>query len=133
MTIHCAWELQQAIFAALDGDATLSNMITGVFDHVPQDAEYPYVTIGDMRSSDLSTKTTQAAEIDVTINTYTRSKGSKANLDILARINELLHDAELTLATCTLVSLRFASSEVTRRSDGFTYQGIVRFRAVVQV
>lgn len=133
MTINCIWELQQAIYAALDGDAALGNMITGIFDHVPQDTGYPYVTIGEMRAKDYSTKTTQGAEIDVTVNVISRDKGSKTCLDILARIHDLLHDADLALATCTLVSIRFTSTEINRRADGLTYQGINRFRAIVQV
>ena len=133
MSVNCVWELQKAIYAVLDGDSILSNLVTGIFDHVPQDTEYPYVTIGEMRAIDYSTKTTSGAEVDITVNTFARDKGSKSNIDIMSRIYNLLHDSNLTLTTCSLINMRFVSNEVISRQDGLTYQGIQRFRAVIQV
>lgn len=132
MTVKCVWELQQAIYAALNGDATLGAMINGVFDHVPQDTEYPYVTIGEMRASDYSTKTTAGVQIDFSVNVYSRGKGSKSCLDIITRVNDLLHDVDLTLATCEHINTRFVSSDIIRRPDGLTYHGVINFRVVVQ-
>jgi hypothetical protein len=70
--------------------------------------------------------------VNVIVNTFSRGKGSKEALDIVDRVNVLLHDTNLSLATCTLVNLRQISSEISRRPDGLTYQGIIRFRAVVE-
>jgi hypothetical protein len=43
-----------------------------------------------------------------------------------------LHDAALTLSGHRLVNLRHELSEARRESDGDTYHGIVRFRAVTE-
>lgn len=39
-------EIQTAVQAKLLGDATLSGMITGVFDQVPQNKPLPYISYG---------------------------------------------------------------------------------------
>ena len=51
---------------------------------------------------------------------------------ILARICAVLHLAELTLDGQTLVDLRFVTSQVIRESDGETFHGIARYRAVTE-
>jgi hypothetical protein len=44
-----------------------------------------------------------------------------------------LHDQDLTLSGHRLVNLRHESSEARRDSDGETFHGIARFRAVTEV
>lgn len=110
----------------------MNQICTGIFDFVPQETEYPYITIGEMRSSDISTKTNTAIDVDVDVNVYSRDKGSKESLDILEQVYQILHDASLSLGSSSLTNLRFSSSEIIRQPDGLTYLGISRFRAVVE-
>ena len=56
MTVDCLWELQKAVFTALDGDGTLSGLVTGVYSHVAQDTAFPYVKFADIKVTDWSTK-----------------------------------------------------------------------------
>lgn len=42
-----AWPIQVAMHARATGDAALSAAVTGVYDHVPESAALPYVTIGE--------------------------------------------------------------------------------------
>ncbi len=44
-----------------------------------------------------------------------------------------LHDQDLTLAGHRLINLRHEFSEARRDSDGETFHGIARFRAVTEV
>jgi hypothetical protein len=127
--------LQKAIFAALAADAELAALIGDpprVYDDPPGASALPAVQIGDGLESDWSTQTEKGAEHDLTIHVWSRGGGRKEARMILARICGVLHVAELTVDDNTLINLRFVSSQVVRESDGETYHGIARYRAVTE-
>lgn len=125
-------ELQKAVFTRLNTDATLSAMVTGVFDFVPQGTEYPYATIGTIAAKDWSTATTVGLEAKVEIEVFSRGRGRKETLDIIQCIRVLLHQASLTVTGHTLVDIFFTESEVAQQRDGLTYRGTITFKARVQ-
>ncbi len=49
---------------------------------------------------------------------------------ILSAVYDALHDAALTVTGHDLINIRFVFADAFRRSDGETYQGVARFRAV---
>ena len=51
---------------------------------------------------------------------------------ILARICGVLHLAALDVDDNALVNLRFVNSQIVRESDGETYHGVARYRAVTE-
>jgi hypothetical protein len=130
-----AWPLQKAIFAALAGDATLAHLIGDpprIYDDAPGGAVLPYVQIGDGSESDWGTMTETCAEHLLTLHVWSRAGGRMEARAILATIYDVLHDAALTIESNLLVNLRFALSQVWRESDGETYHGIARYRAVTE-
>ena len=124
-------ELQKSIFNALDGDSTLQNLVTDVYDFVPESTAFPYVKIGEETSLDNGTKTLQGNEHTLVIHTFSRYRGSKEVKEIMSRIYALLHESSLSVSGASLVNLRFEFSDVIKENDGFTSHGIQRFRAVV--
>ena len=70
-------ELQKSIFNALDGDSTLQNLVTDVYDFVPENTVFPYVKVGEETSLDNGTKTLQGNEHTLVIHTFSRYRGSK--------------------------------------------------------
>ena len=50
----------------------------------------------------------------------------------MGAVHGALHDADLTLEGFHLVNLRFQSGETRRESDGATWRGTIRFRAVTE-
>lgn len=132
MTAAAIWELQQALFTALDEDATLSGLISGVFDFVPQDTAFPYVVLERFDGEDWSTSTTEGCKIRCVVTSFSREGGKEETLSIMERIKELLHDADLSLTGYDLVNLRGLSGDVALESDGITYRGMQRFIATVQ-
>lgn len=125
--------LQAAVYAALSGDATLSGMVEGVFDVVPEATDYPFIVIGESESRDASTSSGEAEVIDLFIRVYSDGAGKKTVQDVMARVSTLLHDAALTLSGgYDLANLRFASSAVQTARDGLSHNGLMRFRAVVE-
>ena len=129
------WPLQKAIFAALGVDATLATLIGDpprIYDDPPGEAALPYVQIGDGTESDWGTSTDEGAEHQLTIHVWSRAAGRMEARAVLAAIHGALHDAVLTLESNSLVNLRFALSQVWRESDGETYHGMARYRAVTE-
>ena len=124
-------ELQKSIFNRLDGDSTLQNLVTDVYDFVPENTAFPYVKVGEETSLDNGTKTLQGNEHTLVIHTFSRYRGSKEVKEIMSRIYALLHESSLSVTGASLVNLRFEFSDVIKENDGFTSHGLQRFRAVV--
>lgn len=129
-----SFALQQAVFAALTGSATLVTLLGGakVYDDVPQRTAYPYVTIGQSIARDWSTASDEGHEHILTFHVWSDAAGRKAIHEIMAAVRAALHDEALTLAGYRLVNLRHELSEARRDSDGETYHGLTRYRAVTE-
>lgn len=124
--------LQAALHECLSGDATLGALLNGVFDFVPAKTAYPYMTIGDMSSSDVSAVEAVLTQIDVVLHVYSRGRGRKEAGDIMQRILQILPDNLAELEDFRLVSMRHIGSDVRLESDGLSYHARMRWRAVVQ-
>ncbi|MBV8938964.1 MAG: DUF3168 domain-containing protein [Alphaproteobacteria bacterium] len=124
--------LQQAVFQTLSNDATLSGMVSGVYDFVPQAVSYPYVTLGEAAAHDWSTGTLAGVDYLLAFHVYSRSGGRTEALNIMARLYVLLHQASLAVSGQSLIALRFAGSRIQLQPDGATYQGVIQFHALVE-
>jgi hypothetical protein len=126
-----SWELQQAIYNALTGDATLMGMVQGVHDHVPQGAAFPYVTVGEGSARPWRAVGLDGVETTLILHVWSRERGRKQAKQIMAEIHRILDDADLTLSGHVLVSLRFEYSHTVLDADGVTYHGIARYHAMI--
>lgn len=124
--------LQAALYSRLSGDAALMTLVTGVYDFVPADAAYPYVTLGEMSGEDASTATTAGMRFNFSLRVYSREAGRKKTAQIMERIHTLLHLVNISVSGQSLVMLRLESSDITLGNDGLTYVGSLRFRAIVE-
>ena len=126
--------LQAAILSALTGHAPLVALLAGprVYDDVPPNAQYPYLTFGQSSQRDWSTGTEEGAEHLVTIHVWSRAAGRRQVHDIAAAIHAAVHDRPLALTGYRLVNLRHEFSESRRDGDGETYRGVIRYRAVTE-
>jgi len=130
-----SFALQQAVYAKLTATAALTTLLGGqrVYDEVPVRAEFPYVSFGPGFERDWATGSEAGSEHTMTLHVYSRAHGRKEVDDVLALLREALHDLPLTLSGHRLVNLRHEASDARRESDGVTYRGIARFRAVTEV
>jgi hypothetical protein len=129
-----AADLQKALFAALNGDAALAALLGGekVFDRVPDKAAFPYVTFGRTSIFDWSTGTEIGTEQLCTLHVWSKAKGRKEALDIMAAMQARLEQAPLELAGHHLVNFRFEFAEVLFHDEQAAYHGLLRFRAVIE-
>lgn len=131
MTYFSHFTLQQSIYQVLIADTTLMSLISGVFDHVPQDTAYPFVTIGEAQIRDWSNVERQGTEQQITLRVWSREAGRKQASGIMERIVTVLNNASLTVSGQTLRHLRFVSSNILLQDDGLTMRGTLVFRALL--
>jgi hypothetical protein len=129
-----SWALQRGVYQALAGSLDLTTLLGGVrvYDHAPQAAPYPFITLGQSVVRDWSTGTEDGAEHDLTLHVWSRSGSKKQVLEILDAIRAVLHGQPLMLADHHLVNLRHEFSEARLDPDGDTFHGIVRYRGATE-
>lgn len=132
MTYSTHQSLQQALYQHLKNDATLNDLVSGIFDHVPQGSEYPFVTIGEAQVRDRSNIEKGASDQLVTIRVWSKGEGRKEASAIMERIAAITSRAELTLSGCVFESISFLSSTIALQNDGTTTRGSMNFRAFVR-
>lgn len=127
--------LQQGLFSALTGDATLAGLLGGsgrIHDHVPQGAVCPYVVLGPVTVRDWSTASEEGCEHILALYVWSQASGKHEAQEIAERLRVRLHEASLTLAGHRLVNLRHVFTEVRRGTDGRHVRAFLRFRAVTE-
>ena len=104
-----AAELQKAVFAALSADAGIVAALgeAKVFDRVPPNATFPYVTFGRTSIYDWSTASESGTEQLFTLHVWSKAHGKAETLSILERIGAVLHEQPLALDGHALVNLLF--------------------------
>tara|TARA_R110000868_G_scaffold40543_4_gene139806 strand:- start:13874 stop:14290 length:417 start_codon:yes stop_codon:yes gene_type:complete len=122
--------LQKAIYACLCADTGVAALVTArIYDNVPGDVSFPYLTLGDAQVDDWGV---EGREHFLSLHAFSRAGGRAEAKAIMGAVHGALHDAGLTLEGFHLVNLRFQSAETRRESDGATWRGTIRFRAVTE-
>lgn len=125
--------LQKAIFECLTTDIGVSGFVGArIYDAVPGDTGFPYLTLGEAQVEDWSAGEAEGREHWLSMNVYSRSGGRAEVKAIMGAVHRALHDAALTLDGYALINMRFQSAETRRESDGTTWRGTIRFRAVTE-
>lgn len=128
------WELQRAIYNALTNDAAVQIELgtpARVFDDAPDNAAFPFLTIGETRSRDYQ-GIDGAIEHEVRLYAWSRYAGRREIKRIFSTVYDALHERNLNLPDHHLINMRFVFADVLRRQDGETYQGVARYRALTQ-
>lgn len=129
-------ETQIAVYTTLSGDATLQTLLGGsgrVFDHVPDNTAYPYVTILIFPWDDRGNYTSEGLVVEFQVSAWVRgtARGNKGVQAIQKRIDELLHKANLSITGWRIISLRRGLIDVVTEDDNVTKQGVQRFKLLL--
>ena len=123
--------LQQTVFTALDQSSTLQNLVTDVYDFVPESTAFPYVKIGEQTMVDDGTKDKKGSDFTIEVHTFSRYRGSVEIKNIMSVVYDILHESSLSVSGASLVNMRFEFSDIIKENDGLTTHGVQRFRAFV--
>lgn len=124
--------IQTAIYNTLTSDSTLMSKITGVFDNVPDNQPYPYITIGEANSTSFRTFSRFGEEVFISLHIWSQYAGFKEANDILNDMNRLLADQMLTTTAWDTIACFYDFSETLRDPDGLTRHVVVRYRILTQ-
>ena len=124
-------ELQQTVFNALDQSSTLQNLVTDVYDFVPESTAFPYVKIGEQTMVDDGTKDKKGSDFTIEVHTFSRYRGSVEIKNIMSVVYDILHESSLSVSGASLVNMRFEFSDIIKENDGLTTHGVQRFRVFV--
>ena len=123
--------LQQTVFNALDQSSTLQNLVTDVYDFVPESTAFPYVKIGEQTMVDDGTKDKKGSDFTIEVHTFSRYRGSVEIKNIMSVVYDILHESSLSVSGASLVNMRFEFSDIIKENDGLTTHGVQRFRVFV--
>lgn len=135
-------ELQAAVRTALLADATLATLMGGTvrfYDYVPEDSAQPYIVyrsgnVAAWDTDETDAKTGFGHEHMFTFNIWSSYEGTQEALNILRRIYDLMQNdaGTLSLATHTLVNLRFMFQDIVPEPDGQSYHAVAQYRAITE-
>lgn len=103
--------VQDAVFQRLANDPVLSSAVTGIFDKVPENEQFPYVVLGRCYGTPYRTKTTDGERIELTLDIWSGDNGKKETIDISNLIGAAL-EAPIFLDSADLFSQELTSIEV---------------------
>ena len=127
--------VQQAVFTVLAANTNVQTLLGSpvrLYDHVPPAALFPYVAFGDVQIHPYDTKTETGFEHIVTLNVWSRYRGSKEAKDIAEALYDTLNRASLTVAGQVFLSCAFDGAEVMVIDEGLTTHAAVRFSIITQ-
>jgi UDP-N-acetylmuramyl pentapeptide synthase len=133
-----AWELQVGLKARLAADAPHMALIgSRLYDHVPQttaDGDFPFEDFATTQEGWGDTFDTGFRDVTIQLDVWSRYHGRKEAAAILASQVALINrqQAQIALATLTLVSIRLDYSDVLQDPDGLTWHGVARYVAHIQ-
>ena len=125
------WELQKAIYSRLTGFAALMALADSVYDHVPQEANFPYVVIGDDAYAPLDTHDTIGSDSTATVHTWSRYRGLKETKQIQREIYNALHRHSLSVTGADTTDCQFIFGDIFLDQDGLTRHGVQQFRVML--
>ncbi len=99
---------------------------------MPPGAVFPYIVFGPVTTLPYDDKDRTGFEQSVTLDIWSRYRGSKEVKDILQAAYDALHRAELDVADEVFVSCEFSGADIMPESDGLTYSGKVHFSVITQ-
>lgn len=120
------FEVQQKIFSAIDNNLELQEIVSGMYDYVPEDTPLPYITFGQILSSEDVTKTDEGEELVFSIESWSISKGRKELVKIITEIEKSLEE-EIQLSSAQVIEQKVINREVIEYQYGL-YHGSIQFK-----
>ena len=125
------WDLQQAIYTRLKESMGPSSAV-GLYDHVPQDAEPPYIVVGEDVTTPDDTDDSLGSQHALTIHTWSSYRGQSEVKGVQQAIYTALHREPLFVEGAAVVDCVIESQETFLDEDGLTRHGVQRFRVLLE-
>jgi hypothetical protein len=120
-------KVQLAVYSRLTSDVALMALVSGVYDHIPQDQAFPFVVIGEDDYIGRDSHTTNGYSVGFRISVWSRGFGRKGCMQVMEAVDALLHNKDFSISGWNILNLRRDLSQIIVDSDSVTYQGIMRY------
>lgn len=132
MTIQTAMEeISKALYERLSSDPILSAKITGVFNSVEEDQEFPYLTVGEPSVLPFTTKNKFGEELSIVIHAWSLYNGNLEAIKILNLCLDAL-STRMTLNGFTIRKVDVDSIRVFDDADPRIRHGVLRLKYTIQ-
>ncbi len=126
------WNIQKAIYGVLSNDVALEGLVTGVFDFVPDNTVFPYVTVQLENVEEWSAHEQNGFEVNFAVVVFSKQAGSQKCWQIFDVLYGLLHDADWTVEGGYEVhNTRFEQAVLRKKESSELYELTADF--VIQV
>jgi hypothetical protein len=126
-------QLQKALLRLLKADGALNERVgRRIYDHVPVQAMFPYITFGTSSVYDWSTSTERGSEHLLSLHIWERGTARKTVLEIIDRLGNVLLSPVCTLEGHKLVSFNVEQTQTYIAANEGGYAGVMRCRAVTE-
>ena len=128
-------ELQAAVVAKLKASTTVQAVVGNparVYDRVPPDATFPYISLGDFQVLPDKADCIDGTEVYVNIDAWERDKTFPMAKKISKAIVAALDDQALTLTGYDAIVFELNTINYMRDPDGITRHAALSFRALIQ-
>lgn len=124
-----SWELQQAVFALLDGlDPPLAG--GGVHAPAPQNQALPFVEIGESDAVPADVQCRAGLEETITVHVWTETGSKKPAKGIMSRVRGALHGRRLAVAGRASALANVAATRLFEDADGEALHGVLTLRVI---
>lgn len=113
-------ETQKALYTAITA------IPLTVYDEAPENAPFPYVSIGESSTQDAGNKTHHADDDYQTIHVWSRAKGFKECKDMANKIVQAISERTFTETGFKIMFLEIDQVIFLRDPDGLTRHGVIR-------
>lgn len=126
-------ELQAMVVERLKAFVALTSLIdTRVYDAVPTNAQFPYVSWGPEQDIEDDADCIEGHDISIQIDAWSRTPGRGEVKKVAEQVRAALHDYETELSVNALVSLAHTSTQFLRDPDGLTSHAVIEFSAFIE-
>lgn len=128
---HAILALQSAIFERLNNHSLLNARLgaSRIYDRVPPKKDFPYITFGTATTVDWSTDHEPGDEHLLLLQAWSRGRGRKEALELIALVESALNNAPLELAGHHCVLLLMEGTSARFDADLRGYVATLRLRA----
>lgn len=116
MTV-AAWPLQQALYTKLTADTAFMDLVTGLFDEVPEEQAFPYVSFGSITEAVDDAHNARGLAVNVVLHIWSKYRGFREAAEILAALDAALDRQPLTVAGFRDVSIAHQQHTQLRDPD----------------
>lgn len=127
--------VQDAVYAVLAADAGVQAVLGSparIYDHVPPDATFPFLTLGAVQAEVFDTRERAGMRQTLVLHVWSRYRGQQETKNILGAIYTVLHQGGFTVAGHELAACRWRSAETLLDDDGLTRHGVAQYEIITQ-